>query len=88
MLAPLGTVTPTLVAFQQVTVADVPLHVTVLDPGVEPKFEPEIVTAVPTGPKKFGVRLVIVSVGNTPVPSPPGVRRLVPHCRQAAQNVG
>ena len=64
VLAALGTVTPMLVSLQLVTVADVPLNVTVLDPCVEPKFEPEIVTAVPTGPE-LGVRLVIVGVGNT-----------------------
>src|SRR5262245_62867615 len=53
-----------LVTLQLVTVAAVPLNVTVLDPCVEPKFEPEIVTAVPTGPE-LGVRLVIVGVDNT-----------------------
>jgi hypothetical protein len=48
--APLGTGTTMLVALQLVGVADVPLNVTVLVPFVAPKFIPEIVTEVPTGP--------------------------------------
>ena len=59
VVAPLGTVTPMLVALQLVTVAAAPLKVTVLDPCVEPKFEPEIVTALPAGPE-VGLTLAIV----------------------------
>jgi len=60
VVAPAGTGTTTLAALQLelVGVAVVPLKVTVLLPGVAPKFEPAIVTDVPTGPE-FGVRLVI-----------------------------
>jgi hypothetical protein len=42
-----------------VGVAAVPLNVTVLVPGVEPKFVPVIVTGVPTGPEA-GDRPVMV----------------------------
>src|SRR5262245_2399338 len=48
--APFGTETTMLVALQLVGVAAVPLNVTVLVPCVLPKFEPAIVTDVPTGP--------------------------------------
>jgi hypothetical protein len=53
-----------LVALHVVTVAVVPLNVTVLVPCVPPKFEPPIVTAVPTAPDA-GDRLVIDGVGST-----------------------
>jgi len=56
--APAGTGTTILVADQLVGVAVVPLKVTVLEPFVAPKFEPAMVTAVPTGPL-VGERLVI-----------------------------
>ena len=49
-IAPVGTGTMMLVAFQLVGVAVVPLKVTVLAPCVAPKFIPVIVTGVPTGP--------------------------------------
>src|SRR5215469_9723795 len=55
-LAPLGTTAAILVALQLVEVAAVPLKVTVLDPCDEPKFEPVMVTEVPTGPEA-GLRL-------------------------------
>jgi hypothetical protein len=61
--APLGTVVTSLVLFQIVTVAGVPLKVTVLFPCVDPKFEPAIVTDVPTTPA-LGDKLEIV--GGTP----------------------
>jgi hypothetical protein len=48
--APAGTTATMEVAVQLVGVARVPPKVTVLDPSVDPKFEPLIVTAVPTGP--------------------------------------
>jgi hypothetical protein len=48
-----------LVALQDVTVAAVPLKVTVLEPCEEPKFVPTIVTGVVTAPED-AERLVIV----------------------------
>jgi hypothetical protein len=66
VVAPEGTVTPMLVAFQPVTVAAVPLKVTVLLPWVAPKFVPLMVTAVPT-PPELGVRLVILGADATTV---------------------
>jgi hypothetical protein len=48
--APLGTVTAIVVAFQLVTVAVVPLNLTVPDPWVAPKLVPVTVTAAPTAP--------------------------------------
>jgi hypothetical protein len=50
VVAPAGTGTTMLVADQLVGVAVVPLKVTALAPCVAPKLEPEMVTAVPTGP--------------------------------------
>jgi hypothetical protein len=68
VVAPPGTGTTILVAPQLVGVAVVPLKVTVLVPWVEPKFDPEIVTAVPTAPE-FGLRVVIIGAGGAvPVP--------------------
>ncbi len=58
----MGTSATMLVALQLETVAAVvPLNVTVLEPCADPKFEPEIVTKVPTGPE-VGFRLVILGV--------------------------
>ena len=58
VLAPVGTVTPMLVALQpENVVAGVPPKVTVLLPWLVPKFVPLIVTVVPTAPL----------VGDTPV---------------------
>jgi hypothetical protein len=57
--APVGTDVARLVALQLVTVAGVPLNVTVLVPCVDPKFVPVIVTAVPTGPE-LADRLVMI----------------------------
>src|SRR5262249_39311218 len=68
LVAPLGTGTVMLVALQLVGVAVVPLKVTV--PGVVPKFEPLIVTAVPTG-ADVGLSVAIaggtVTVNETPL---------------------
>jgi hypothetical protein len=50
VVAPVGTDVAMLVALQLVTVAVVPLNVTVLVPCVDPKFVPVITTDVPTGP--------------------------------------
>jgi hypothetical protein len=58
-VAPVGTVVVMLVALQLVTVAGVPLNVTVLVPWADPKFVPVIVTVAPTAPE-VGFRLVIV----------------------------
>ena len=57
VVAPLGTGTLMEVALQLVEVAAVPLKVIVLLPRLEPKFDPEIVTDVPTAPE----------VGDSPV---------------------
>jgi hypothetical protein len=57
------------VALQLVGVAAVPLNVTVLDPWVDPKFVPAIVTAVPATPE-LGLRLVIAG----PEPDPDTVK--------------
>jgi hypothetical protein len=48
VVAPVGTVTATLVALQLVTVAVVPLNATVPEPCVDPKFDPLIVTGALT----------------------------------------
>src|SRR5262245_55295161 len=58
VVAPVGTGTTMLVADQLVGVAAVPLNVTVLEPRVDPKFEPLMVTTAPTGPLA-GDRFVI-----------------------------
>ena len=50
VVAPEGTVTTRLVADAETIVAVVPLNLTVSCEGVALKFEPEIVTCVPTGP--------------------------------------
>jgi hypothetical protein len=47
-----------LVELQVVTVAVMPLNLTVLDPWLDPKFRPLIVTEVPTFPED-GLRPVI-----------------------------
>lgn len=61
VVAPLGTGTTMLVALQLVGVANVPLNVTVLLPCVEPKFDPVMVTEVPTG-AEVGLKLVMAGV--------------------------
>jgi len=64
VVAPEGTVPPMLVALQLVTLAVVPLNLTVLLPWVDPKFAPVIVTAAPTAPV-VGERLVMLGVPST-----------------------
>jgi hypothetical protein len=64
VVAPLGTVTFIVVAFQLVTVAPVPLKLTVPDPCVDPKLVPVIVTAAPTAPVVMD-RLVILGAETT-----------------------
>jgi hypothetical protein len=61
VVVPVGTVVAMLVALQLVTVAVVPLNLTVLVPCVAPKFVPVIVTEAPTAPA-LGERLAIVGV--------------------------
>jgi hypothetical protein len=61
---PAGTVAVMLLALHAVAVAVVPLNVTVLVPGVSPKFVPAITIEEPTVPL-FGVRLVMLGVGST-----------------------
>jgi hypothetical protein len=82
LVAPVGTVTPMLVALQLVAVAVVPLKVTVLEPWLDPKLVPAIVTAEPTDPAG-GPRLVIeggtATVKLTPlVAMPPTVTTTLP----------
>ncbi len=56
-----GTVTPMLVALQELAVpADTPLNVTVLVPCVAPKLVPVIATGVPTAPD-VGFKLVMLT---------------------------
>ncbi len=50
-VAPLGTGTAIEVVLQLVGAAATPLNVTVLPPWLAPKYEPVIVTEVPTGPE-------------------------------------
>src|SRR6266852_385684 len=65
VVAPFGTGMTILVAPQLVAVpAGVPLKLTVLEPCGDPKFAPEMVTEVPTGPK-FVLRLVMLGGGVT-----------------------
>jgi len=64
VVAPVGTGTVIVVAFQLVGVALVPAKVTVLVPFVEPKLAPVIVTSVPTAPE-VGLRFVMLGVGST-----------------------
>lgn len=61
MLAPTGTVVAMLVLLQAVGVAKIPLNATVLDPRVDPKFVPVIVTEIPTC-SKTGDKPEIVGV--------------------------
>src|SRR5271170_6942304 len=64
VVAPLGTVAPMLVALQLVAVDAVPLNFTVLEPWLDPKFVPVIVTAAPT-PPDVGERLVMLGPETT-----------------------
>src|SRR5438309_1555394 len=59
-----GTGTAMLVALQLVGVPAAPLNVTVLEPCVDPKFVPVIVTGVPTAPEVTD-KLVILGVRRT-----------------------
>jgi hypothetical protein len=59
LVAPLGTGTTMLVLLQLVEAAETPLNVIVLVPCEAPKFAPEIVTGVPTGPE-VGLRLAML----------------------------
>jgi len=83
VVAPLGTVATRLVVVAEVTVAVVPLNLTVLLAAVELKFVPEIVTEEPTAPL-VGLKLEIVGgtvTVNVPllVPvRPPTVTEIVP----------
>lgn len=64
VVAPVGTVATMLVALQLVTVAVLPLNLTVLLPCVDPKPDPAIVIEAPTAPE-VGVRLVIEGAAAT-----------------------
>jgi hypothetical protein len=82
VVAPLGTGTAMLVALQLVGVAGVPLNATVLCPWVDPKFDPEIVTDVPTEPEsgdKEEITGCVPTVKSTPLlASPPTVTTTFP----------
>lgn len=65
LVAPLGTGTAMLEALQLVGAAAVPLKVTVLVPCDAPKFEPLIITEVPTGPE-VGLRLAMLGAATPP----------------------
>jgi hypothetical protein len=65
-LAPDGTAATMRVALQLLAAAAVPLNRTTLEPCVAPKFEPLMVTAVPTGPE-VGDKLVMVGADATSV---------------------
>ena len=62
VVAPAGTGTTMLVAFQLVGTAAMPLKLTLLLPCAEPKFWPVMVTEVPVEPEA-GLRLVITTAG-------------------------
>jgi len=64
VVAPLGTVTPMLVALQLLTVAVVPLNVPEPLPSLAPKFAPVMVTAAPTAPVVID-RLVMLGAATT-----------------------
>jgi len=64
VVAPLGTGTTIVVAFQLVGAPTIPLNVTVLVPCVVPKFVPVIVTELPAVPV-VGLRLVMLGVGSS-----------------------
>src|ERR1700730_11749053 len=66
LVEPAGTGATILVGLQLVGVVEVLLNVTV--PGDDPKFVPEIVTSVPTGPL-LGVRLVMAGPLVPPIPA-------------------
>lgn len=70
LVALLGTVAVTLLAFQLVIVAAVPLNVT--PPWDDPKFDPAITIDEPTAPE-LGVRLLTIggTVNTTPLLSTP-----------------
>ena len=65
VVAPAGTVVEMLVLLQLDTVAVVPLNCTVLLPWLDPKFEPLIVTGVPTTPD-VGDRMLIIGLDIPP----------------------
>lgn len=64
VVAPVGTVVTREVAVQLVTVAVVPLNLTVLVPWVDPKFVPVMVTEAPTAPDVMD-KLVMLGAGTT-----------------------
>ena len=64
VVAPVGTATLINVAVQLLTVAVVPLNLTVLVPWVDPKFVPLTVTVAPTAPE-VGDRLVMFGAATT-----------------------
>ena len=65
VVAPVGTGTTILLALQLVGIAVTPLKVTELPPWLDPKFDPLIVTTVPTRPA-VGERVVILGDDRCP----------------------
>jgi hypothetical protein len=91
VLAPEGTAVTIVVAFQLLGVADVPLKVTVLEPWLDPKFEPEIVTDAPT-PADEGEMLLMMGFCKTvkelpALASPPAVTTTGPVIAPAGTGV-
>jgi hypothetical protein len=76
VVAPAGTGTAMLVADQVVGVAGTLLNVTVLEPFVDPKFAPAIVTTAPATPL-VGVTLEIDGATVPPPPVPPPLAPVV-----------
>src|SRR5713226_7517172 len=66
VVAPAGTGATMLVAFQLVSVATIPLNLTVLVPCVVPKFVPVIITDVPPNPD-VGFKLAMLGAGTVTV---------------------
>jgi hypothetical protein len=75
VIAPVGTVATIAPGFQLMMVAATPPKVAVLEPCDEPKFDPEMVTEVPTGPEAVlravitGAELVMVNVAPDEAPA-------------------
>jgi hypothetical protein len=91
VLAPEGTAVTMVVAFQLLGAAAVPLKVTVLEPWVDPKFEPVIVTDAPT-PAVEGEMLLIIGFCKTvkalpALASPPAVTTTGPVIAPAGTGV-
>ena len=81
VLAPAGATAVMLLALHDVTLAVIPLKLTLLVPGIAPKFEPAITTDEPTGPE-LGERLLIAGAATLAV-----VWNVVMSCVSAAEEL-